>query len=67
MTKIGHINDVHSIPPELVDITPCDLCEKYFATMLFEMNPKYAPDLSTCIFCAERLLQLNRMIDWMEN
>ena len=64
--QIGHIQDILQIPPEYLDLELCDICEVKPAIMLFEMN-EHSEDMQCCKGCAEKALQINRMIDMMEN
>jgi hypothetical protein len=65
--QIGHIQDIQNIPPEIADLTNCELCTVHYAAFTIQMNPRHSEDLEVCCFCLERVIQINRMIDYMEN
>lgn len=67
MRKIGHIENIQNLPPQLIDLETCDNCGRNGASMIFEMNPLHSKDMQLCILCAEHIITINRMIEYMEN
>ncbi len=67
MTTIGHIQDIVKIPPEISTYELCDCCHINEPCFIFQMDCKHSDDLSLCIVCADRVLQLSKMMSMMEN
>ena len=67
MLNIGHIEDIQQIPPEIADLTNCELCNPHRADFIAIMNPKFSEDIYVCSYCLEKVIAINKMLVYLEN